>query len=62
MSCDTAGAGNARRMAVQLAISYFFSEEVMGRNTAGSLNYSKMQRIKSTVISKFAQKRSLKDQ
>ena len=53
---------DAGRMVVQLAISYFFGEEVMGRNTAGSLNHSKMQRIKSIVISKFAQKRSLKDQ
>ena len=47
---------------MQLAISYFFGEEVMARNTAGSLNHSKMQRIKSIVISKFAQKRSLEDQ
>ena len=43
-------------MVVQLAVQFFFGEAVMARNTAGTLEESKMKRIKAIVIFKFGEK------
>ena len=48
-------------MAVQLAIQFCFGEAVMARNTAGTLEASKMKRIKAIIISKFGEKRGEAD-
>ena len=48
-------------MAVQLAVQFSFGEAVMARNTAGTLEDSKMKRIKAIVISKSGEKRGEAD-
>ena len=48
-------------MAVQLAVQFFFGEAVMAFNTAGSLELSKMNRLKAIIISKFGEKRGEAD-
>ena len=48
-------------MAAQLAVQFFFGEAVMAHNTAGTLEESKMKRIKAIDISKFGEKRGEAD-
>ncbi len=48
-------------MAVQLASHYIFGEASMACHTAGTLEPSRMRRIKAIVISKFGGKRSEAD-
>ena len=44
-----------------LAQDYFFGKEEMAQHTAGKLNSSRMQRIRSIMLSKFGGRRSLAD-
>lgn len=53
---------DAGRMAIQLALYHFFGEDMMARNTPGTLDPSKMQEIKNIVIKKFAMNSSPEDQ
>ena len=52
---------DAGRMCVQLAQDYFFGKEEMAQRTAGKLDRSRMQRIRSIVLSKFGGRRSVAD-
>ena len=52
---------DAGRVVVHLAQFYFFGESLMGKNTAATLDTTKMDEIKHLILTKFGENRSAAD-